>query len=332
MSKHWVLVFATLLLFSCTEPKKIEPSERYVLSDRLLLDGKISKDGSWALLLTERSDVLLLDIRSENELLTLDSTVLPHSVREILLSKVHGIVLVAGNNTLQVWDIERAALLGQIGVNGFDDLARVSVLALSDSGNVVAIGMTDGSLNILNLAEEKVHQTVLHQSNIAYLNFIDDDTAVVSASHDGHLRVWELVTGSERYSISFPSRVSTVALNHDNTRLFASDSLKTQLIIGARGGEVLTQFDYLSRFKWFRHALFIKGAPYLLTSSAKSELSLWHMKSGKEMFSWNVETHSMGTTVLDMVELSNTKVLTLNSEGIVEMWDISKVQFRATQE
>ena len=332
MKKHWALLLATLLFFGCSEPTRIIPSERYVLSDRLLLGGQLSKDGSWALLLTEKADIYLLDIRSQSQILMLDAAMLPNSVRAVLMNKELGIILVAGSNTLQIWDIKHASLREQFEVSGFDELARVSALGLSDSGSLVAVGMTDGSLSLFNVDDKKAHRTVLHTSNIAYLNFINDDKTIVSASHDGYLRVWEALTGNELYSISFPSRVSTVALNHDNTRLFASDSLKTQLIIGAHDGDVLTQFDYLSRFKWFRHALFIKGAPYLLTSSAKSELSLWHMQLGKEVNSWNVEAHSMGTTVLDMVELDNSDVLTLNSEGIVEIWDINQVQFNATQQ
>ncbi|WP_138675155.1 WD40 repeat domain-containing protein [Pseudoalteromonas aurantia] len=332
MKKHWTLLLAILLFFGCSEPTRIMPSERYVLSDQLLLDGQLSKDGSWALLLSEKADIYLFDIRSQSQILTLDAAVLPSSVRAVLMDKELSIILVAGNNTLQIWDIKHASLRKQFEVNGFDELARVSALGLPSSGRLVAVGMTDGSVSLFNVDEKQAHRTVLHTSNIAYVNFINDDKTIVSASHDGYLRVWEALTGNELYSISFPSRVSTVALNHDNTRLFASDSLKTQLIIGAHDGEVLTQFDYLSRFKWFRHALFIKGAPYLLTSSAKSELSLWHMQSGKEVNSWNVEAHSMGTTVLDMVELDNSDVLTLNSEGIVEIWDINQVQFNATQQ
>ena len=56
------------------------------------------------------------------------------------------------------------------------------------------------------------------------------------------------------------------------------------------------------------------------------------MQLGKEVSSWNVEAHSMGTTVLDMVELDNSDVLTLNSVGIVEIWDINQVQFNAIQQ
>jgi WD40 repeat protein len=327
MSNYRAIFLVTLLLFGCAEPKLLTPSERFEFSDQLLLSGQLSEDGHWVLLLTESADLSLYDIRSASQVLSLDSTILPRTVRAVLLNKSQGIILVAGNNVVQIWEITRAKLREQFEISGFDELARVSALGISESGRTVAVGMTDGAVNIIHFSEKKAHRTVLHSSNIAYVNFINNDQSIVSASHDGYLKVTEVVTGNEIYSVSFPSRVSAVALNHDETRLFVSDSLKTQVIMDLENGEILTQFDYLSRFKWFRHALFITAAPYLLTSSAKSKLSLWHMDSGKEMSRWDIEAHSMGSTVLDMVELNNSNVMTLSSEGVIEVWNMNKAQF-----
>ncbi|MBQ4848310.1 hypothetical protein [Pseudoalteromonas sp. MMG005] len=324
-----LLLLCTLL--GCSDPFVAQAQKRYVLSEERVLDGKLSHDGEWAALVMEGPSVNIWDVRSKKVVFSLAKEALPTTIRTFLFNKQHRLIIVAGSNVLQLWDINTGNLEGTLNVSGFDELARITTLQLSLDARLVGIGMTDGSVTLFNRENKQARRIVPHTSNVTHIHFLPDNIGVLSAAHDGYVKAWAMDEGNTLYSVRYPSRISTLSVARTGNDMFVSDSLKTQQVLNVSNGKLSKQLDYMSRFKWFRHALFLSGSPYLLTSSPKSELTVWHMSSGKEVLSWHIEAESMGTTLFDMIELSSGRLVTLNSEAVVEHWHTDELLFLGTQ-
>lgn len=321
MTKRLLFVFLFFMFMTgCTDSFKIKAFKQQRLNESLVLAGRLSEDGQLAALVLQGPKINVQDLNTREALLSIEPARLPSTVRTVLMNKRHDLLLVAGEQHLQIWHVGLKSLIGTLEVKGHDTLARVSALSLSDSAKLIGVGMTDGSVVIFDRAQETSRRIIPHTSNVGHLHFFDDKH-LLSGSHDGYVKLWTIESGKEIYALQYPSRVSTLTIDRHSNRFFVSDSLRTQQIIATESGKKLLELAYNARFRWFRKALFLSHSPYLLTTSPKSELSLWHTLENKEALNWHVSTDSMGTTVFDIVELSDGDLVTLNSDGVVEYWN-----------
>ncbi|MCF6436619.1 WD40 repeat domain-containing protein [Pseudoalteromonas sp. MMG022] len=322
---RWLLINVMIfLLLGCSDPTSTHPSSRHQYSDALVLSGQLSHDGKQLLLVVEGPNLALWDTTSKRVLMSLSETQLPDKIRALVLHKPSQQLLVADDELVQFWNIPEGTLQGTLRVSGVDELARISQLAMSDNGALVAIGFTDGSVSIADRNTEKMNQFMPHSSNVIAIHIIEDRLMMVTGSHDGVVNAWNMQTGQSYYQQEYASRLSSVSVSNERDKIFVSDSLRTQQVLAIDDGQVLNELAYITRFKWFRQALFIPKTPWLITSTPKSELSIWDTSSGKEKQSWQIDTHSSGTTLLDMVIVDDT-LLTLSSEGVVESWRLSEM-------
>ncbi|WP_105169756.1 WD40 repeat domain-containing protein [Pseudoalteromonas sp. T1lg23B] len=322
---RWLLVsLIVLILMGCSDPASTNPSARYQYSDALVLRGQLSHDAKQVLLVVEGPNLALWDTTRKRVLMSLSETQLPEQIRALVLHKPSKQLLVAGDDRVQFWNTPDGTLQGTLSVSGVDELARISQVAMSDNGSLVVIGFTDGSVSIADRKTEKMNQFMPHSSNVIAIHIIEDRLMIVTGSHDGVVNAWNLQTGQSYYQQEYTSRLSSVSVSKERDKIFVADSLKTQQVLAVDGGRVLNELEYITRFKWFRQSLFIPKTSLLITSTPKSELSIWDTSTGKEKLSWQIDTHSTGTTLLDMVIVDDT-LLTLSSEGVVESWALNEM-------
>lgn len=106
----------------------------------------------------------------------------------------------------------------------------------------------------------------------------------------------------------------------DAGEVFISDALKTQQLWNSVTGEVGGELTYLKRHEWFRHALFVTDSSQLITTSPKTQLTVWDLSTLESQDSWSVTGTGFGSTVEAMVLTSPDTLRTLSSDGIVEDW------------
>ncbi|BBN83478.1 hypothetical protein PA25_34630 [Pseudoalteromonas sp. A25] len=319
---HRTVLVGLLITFlmSCSEPILLEPTNQYQFSDVLVLDGQLSGDAEQVMLLLEGPNLAIWRVFDKQTVMSINETQLPSNVRTIHLNDLAKLVLVAGDNIVQFWHSLSGELIGTLNVAGVDELARVCALTTSDDGDEVAIGFTDGSVSLVKRKSKEMKQFMPHSSNIIAIHFVKNNRMITGA-HDGVVKAWDRETGDNYYQRKFDSRLSSLALSEDHQQLFVADALKTQEVLSVNDGSTLSKLHYITRFKWFRQALFMPNSRYLVTSSPKAELTVWDVLSGQERMSWQIDTHSMGTTLLDMVVI-NDQFVTLSSEGVIETWPL----------
>jgi WD40 repeat protein len=104
-------------------------------------------------------------------------------------------VAVAGftgkNSIVLAWEVDERAPVARFGVTGF-----VHELALSEDGERLAAGSTDGGVRIFDLASD-ASPIVLrgHEGAANAVAFSPDGRELASGGADGTVRVWELATG-----------------------------------------------------------------------------------------------------------------------------------------
>ncbi|CAH9050389.1 hypothetical protein PSECIP111951_00182 [Pseudoalteromonas holothuriae] len=322
MIRVMLLGLFTCLLVACGEPAMFTSTEKHQFSDALVLDGQISADAKQVMLLIEGPNLAVWRTHDKQIVMTLNEEQLPAKVRAISLSERAKLLIVAGDNSVQLWHSLSGKLLGTIDLYAVDELARVSALTTRKDGSEIAVGFTDGSVALFDYENKKMKQFMPHSSNIMAIEFYQNK--IITGSHDGSVKAWDAHTGTTQYQRQYTSRLSSLALSADKQQLFVADGLKTQQVLLAENGEVASELTYISRFKWFRQALFIPNSNYLVTSTPKSELNVWETSLGKEQVSWQIDSHSMGTTLLDMVIINN-ELITLSSEGVIEVWPLMSI-------
>ncbi|MBD1583755.1 WD40 repeat domain-containing protein [Pseudoalteromonas sp. S16_S37] len=308
------------MLLACSEPVVLKSTNQYQFSDALVLDGQLSGDGEQVMLLIEGPNLAIWRVYDKQTVISLNETQLPNNVRTIHFNERANLLLVAGDNIVQFWQSLTGELIGSLEAKGVDELARVSALSTSDDGEEIAIGFTDGSVSLFRHKSKEMKQFMPHSSNIVAMHFVKGNR-MITGSHDGLVKAWDTQSGDNYYQREYSSRLSSLTISADQQQLFVADALKTQQLLSVSNGEIISELSYITRFKWFRHALFIPHSRYLVTSTPKAELSIWDAVSGKERLSWQIDVHSMGTTLLDMVVI-NDQLITLSSEGVIETWPL----------
>jgi hypothetical protein len=73
----------------------------------------------------------------------------------------------------------------------------------------------------------------------------------------------------------------------------------------------------------FRQAYFSSENNLLFTTSSKNHLSLWDIRTGEEVGTWRSQVVRPSATILSMHKNANGELLTINSDAMVEAWDLT---------
>jgi len=251
----------------------------------------------------------------------------------VVLSGDNQVVATAGKNWLSLFSTSTGEKLYSWQVSGFDPAATISQLLLDGSGNKIFIGLTEGSIVVVDLTKSLRSQFQLHDGVINKLLLAEKGEAVFSTSFDGMANLWQINTGNILWQKQQKFRITALALDRLNQKVFISDALKSQQILNfslvqeASQAEYHTsvQLDYLQRFRTFRAAIFLADGRNLVTASSKYQIYLWDVKSGKELAQGNIRSYSMGSTVLDFARDHQGNFISLSSDGVIECWSTADV-------
>jgi WD40 repeat protein len=315
-----VVIIFNCLIIGCEKPVKLIASDHHQFTQNAVIDADISDDGKYSLLLEVSNRVSLWDNTTYSLINVWEASEFVQQQYKAVLSIDNQWISVSGKNFITLLSVK--GTYGKLSwkVNGFSGDAQISHVILNSNGNKVVIGLTEGSVIIADINNEIRSQFNLHEGPVTQLKFSDNEQQLVSASLDGQVNKWNILTGETTWQVKQPFRITSLAFDDLSQRLFISDALNNQRFFSLNKKIALSSLNYFERNRYFREAMFLDGSSKLLTSSSKYQISLWDVVSGNELSQGEIRSRNFGSTVLDFSLNENNDILTLSSDGILELW------------
>ena len=204
--------------------------------------------------------------------------------------------------------------------SGIDPGATASSTSLSHHGDSALVGMTDGTVLLLNFDNGTALQYQHNTMKVLHVGYFSDDYAF-SGGIDKRWFLWDLDKNDVLLERQYRSRVTASVLDNRAQRAFISDALNSHEIIDLATHEVMSELQFMERFRFFRKGLFLENGDYLMTTSPKSVVTLWHAISGEEIASWEIKRYSSEATTHAITLNEDGDVVTLSSDGVLQSWD-----------
>jgi WD40 repeat protein len=317
-----IIILASSLL-AC-EPSKAmqQPLSRYQYSEQALVDAAITPDGTQALILSIDGILSLWDNQTNTLIKEWRDFDINENVYHAALSRNKQLVAVAGKTQISILNVTKGETFPSWQPRGFDKDATITVLKLGHSHKNVWIGMSDGSVISVDLENNKQSMFAHHRGPVADIKISDNQQHILSSSTDGSVVYWNASNGSRIKEREQDFRITSLSIHEPSHRVFVSDALKSQLVWDMQEQTIISQLSYIRGVRTFRESLFVDNGRKLITASSKQKITLWDVRSGEELNKWQVTAHSPASIVLAMANGHYGKLHTLNSDGILEVWDI----------
>ncbi|MCG9757306.1 WD40 repeat domain-containing protein [Shewanella insulae] len=319
-----LLCLALLLVAvtGCSEKQTSQPplSLKRLVADNLVA-GLLAEDASLAVTLSRSRDLSVWTLPEGKQRLHWPATAFEHPGYKLALSGNKRYLAYGGKRQISLIDLEQGNIQLTWQVNGFDDYASISTLALNQTGSRIAIGMNEGSVILVDLNAQQFSLFKQHDAEVAFLTFGVTDDRLLSAGHDGRVLWWVSGSGEIIKQFSLPQRITSLAFDEADRRLFFADNLDNHQLLAFDTGEPQSELSYFERYRYFRRALFIRNGDELITATSKQTIFRWRVATGEELERWQLTPFSMGTTVLDMVS-DGGQLITLSSDGALERWEL----------
>jgi len=297
-----------------------KPDEIHRLAEESLVDGVLSADASIAVTLGRSRTLSVWDIANQTLLHQWIGDDFEQANYHLALSENKQHLITAGKNNITIFNLVTGKLDLRWTAQGFNPDASVTSLFLSQTGGTIIVGMSDGSITVIQRSSMTMSLFKQHSAAVNHVELSDAEQQVLSSGLDGQVQVWASHSGEVINSFSRPQRITSVSFDEATGRLFIADALDNNAIFDSKTTLSVGKLDYLERYRYFRVALLINNANNLITATTKQTVIYWDAVSGKELFNWNITAFSAGTTVLSMKIQPNGKLLTLSSDGALESW------------
>ncbi|ALU45476.1 hypothetical protein AT705_21280 [Pseudoalteromonas rubra] len=331
LAKHFLdgaIFMAAVGLVGCDAPIQNNDAQTISLQQNAV-QGQFSVDGNLAVLHNPGDKLAVFHINTQTLIFAVADPItrLENAKGKILafsLSDDNKRLAIGYQKSVELWDVEQGLQLGTVTVHPSSELAKVSALHLYSRPNLLLVGLNDGTINLLDLDNQLVKTARLHDSKVMHVAMSGQGQSVLSAGHDGQVLLYDARTMKIKRRFDFGRRITSIAHSADQTQLFASDALNEQRIFSVYSdAEYDINLRYPERFRWFRAAAFSADQRYLATGSSKAWWTLWDAQNGQEIGAYAIQAQSRDATVLDMYANSQGELLTLSSDGFVELWQIS---------
>jgi WD40 repeat protein/serine/threonine protein kinase len=237
-------------------------------------------------------------------------------ISQVVWSNDNSSIIAGNSDGLYFYAPDSLELQGFFPVKGW-----ITTLAMSNDGNLIAVGERSGQIHILDANHGQVLGTLSgHNLRVTSLAFSPDDTRLVSGSLDKTVRVWDLKTYAEKYAIKKHSlEVNAVLYSHDGNWI-ASGSNDFHVITwnADTGKEILdTRFD-----KQVTELALTKDNSTMAVGLGDTTVHLWSVEAKKDIRVLQDPTQVSKVTALAFSP-NNSFVASSGEDGIVRVWNMS---------
>lgn len=320
--KQLLICLLVLVISGCGEDVPLSKGVISQLETNQLLSAQFSTHGNMLLVLDYDGQVAVFDANNFNLVFKPPEDEEFLGTRFAFLSEDGTKLILANDNEIAIWSLSEKKLIGQTKFSGVQQIATITAIALSHSNDRLVVGMSDGTINMATITTRLNNRFRPHTRPVTHLYF-QDETLYWSASEDGILAQREFANPKPITEQEFAHRITTLSFDQVSEYLFVSDALKTQLIKSVKQPALSKQLQYMARFMTFRKAYFASYDNLLFTTSSKNHLSLWDIRTGEEIGTWRTQVNKPSATILSMHRNAKGELLTINSDAMVEAWDLN---------
>ncbi|MCF6439556.1 hypothetical protein L1077_08965 [Pseudoalteromonas luteoviolacea] len=316
------VVYALIAVFvGCDQVDKNPQQVFYRVSQAPIDHGVFSARGEF-LAFVSQDQIIVAD--ANDGVVVVQFALSDTKVTDIAISADNRLLAASFMTYVVVWDLVKQEKLGQFTVVGESEYAKTSKVAIYNNPMFLLIGMTDGSVNIIDFENKLAKRVKHHDAKISFVALGPQRQLLLSAGHDGLVNISDARTLQPKFEHKLSKRVTSLAYNLEQNLLFISDALNEQWVLkpfSSQGNSI--KLSYRERFRWFRASAISPDGRYLATGSSKFWWTLWDVKTGQEIDASAIQAVTSTAMVLDMHIDRANKLMTLSSDGIVEYWEIN---------
>jgi WD40 repeat protein/transcriptional regulator with XRE-family HTH domain len=192
---------------------------------KLLLTSQLGGDGKAVAFSDDSTQLAAGGLSGKVHLWQLNGSTVTAGLVRTLSAAVNGVAFHPDGRTLAVAGKDRAVHLlaldgtGETALPGLD--GPVYSVQYSDDGQYLAAGLSNSDTLVWWLPERSTPQVLPHPGPVTATYFLPGSRNLVTASADGHARLWSLPGGR---LVGHPGPISTVAFGPDNKALAVSAS------------------------------------------------------------------------------------------------------------
>ena len=198
----------------------------------------------------------------------------------------------------------------------------INDMDISANGDKILLGFRSGKASIIDVKRNKVSTFDKHRLDINSVSLSDDGAIAFTGSSDKKARLWKTASGENIQEFSHGSRVNHVKISGDAKVAFTLDAIKDRTFWDSSTGEALAELDTRLRFFEFNDSLFSADNSLLLTGSPKQVIKLWRVSDGALVAECQSEMTRGRSSVLNLAYLDHDKIVTTNSDDILDQWQL----------
>lgn len=319
MSVYKVIVVITLFYFlaGCGS-ESVTPISQKQMGFEWSHRGDLSGNGDTVAVIQRDRTVSVWD-SSGAEIYSIPHNKMYGEAYEIDIANNADKLAIANPMGISVFKLSSGTLLEINGIEAKSDGAGISDVTLSDDGNILGIGFTDGVLLLKNLNTGKYSWYEVAKSKVRILTFDDKGKFAFTGSVDGTVSMIDMGSGKVRTITSGGPRITSLAYNPETNSVFYSNSMDENFIVNAQSGEQIESLSFMERFKYFRDSKYIGNL--LLTGTSKTSVYLWD-NNGNERFHIALGGNHLNTRLQSAMTDKEGNIVTLGSTGVIEKWKL----------
>ena len=171
-----------------------------------------------------------------------------------------------------------------------------------------------------------------HQGDVVSAMFSLDGTRVVTASADGMVRIWNVVTGRQLMGLEHRGEVRNTELSRDGARIVTVSADKKAHLWNTATGQELAVLEHggsrqgddprrgnlpSDRREGVRSAVFSPDGKYILTAGDDGTARLWDAATGKPFARWLLHRGSVQSAAFN---LDGTRIVTVSDDKTARVW------------
>ena len=148
-------------------------------------------------------------------------TITSESPTVLIAFSPDGKQLAAGdtNGLVQIWNIETGEIITRFYQIRFNQISFVTGMSYTHDGSQLIIADSKGYINMWNVTTSKLNSSFFaHSGGIGQMTLSADGNRIVTTSSSS-IKIWDVNTSQELFTLSGAGSISSVAFSRDGTRL-----------------------------------------------------------------------------------------------------------------
>jgi WD40 repeat protein len=314
-----------LTLFGCSQQEVHTGKSLLALShsDNIIKAAALSKDGQFNLVADGKSVCLWKSKQQQSPLHCLKGNE-AQFMELVDISENNEFYAVSNQVSVRLYSLQTHRPLGEWQVEG----NIINDMDLSANGGKILIGFRSGKASVIDVHNNKVSTFTKHRLDINSVSLSDDGEMAFTGSSDKTARLWYTMSGENVHEFSHGSRVNHVDMSADGKVGFTLDAIKDRTFWDFSTGKLIAELDTNLRFFEFNDSLFLAGNSLLLTGSPKQVIKLWRVSDGELIAEWQSQMVRGRSSVLSVAYDGKDNVITINSDGLFEQWQLPTTQVK----